>query len=350
MPRTHPKRHLARHRLLVGAAVALSLAAAAVASAKAQPPSREGTSAGAPQVVDVGIWPLAIYDLDIAANTFYMAAYVWFTWSEGPDPDPSASAEFANNVESWGLTRVKTYPEPLRLADGRRYQCLRIEGRFFAPLDLSRFPLERYTLGLSIEDGTYPADRLVYRFDRQNSGLDPRVELPGWNLRGWDGTEAIRHYATTLGDPGIGAGGADFSTVLFRLAVDRPGSFFAWKMLLPAVIVLLATWSALLLHPTELSARVAMTGTALLTAVFLQQGYSSNLPSNGSLVLMDRIYALVYLLVIAALVQVVIQGAMRGRHERDAFQRALRIDRASVALQAIAFALGLWGILHRFGR
>ncbi len=39
-------------------------------------------------------------------------------------------------------------------------------------------------------------------------------------------------------------------------------------------IVMLATWMGLLLHPEEQSARMAMVGTALLSAVFLQQSYT----------------------------------------------------------------------------
>ena len=106
-----------------------------------------------PEIVDVGIWPTIIYNLDVGANSFYAAAYIWFTWTAGVDHDPSDSVEFTNNVESWGLTKRKTYPQPIVLADGRRYQSLRIEGRFFHPFSLSRFPLEKHRL----RHGMYPA-------------------------------------------------------------------------------------------------------------------------------------------------------------------------------------------------
>jgi hypothetical protein len=88
-----------------------------------------------------------------------------------------------------------------------------------------------------------------------------------------------------------------------------------------------------------------MTGTALLTTVFMQQGYTSNLPEVNYLVLMDKIYVVVYLLIILSLVQVVIQGAMDKKHLLDDFRKAQLIDKTSVVVQAMVFMLALWVII-----
>lgn len=326
---------------MVGFAAWVAVASAGMsAPEKKSPPQKPAPSS--PQVVQVGVWPTVIYNLDVHSNTYYMTAYVWFIWTG--DIDPSETVEFTNNVESWGLTKARTYPKPITLPDGRRYQCLRIEGRFFQPFSLRRFPLEQHTLSLAIEDNTYSADKLVYRFDRRHSGLDSGLEIPGWTLQSWKGTEGTHHYGTNLGDETVGADASDYGTIRFEVRVTRPVNYFLWKMLLPVVIILLACWTALLLHPSQLASRAAMTGTALLTTVFMQQGYTSNLPELNYLVLMDKIYVVVYLLIIVSLVQVVIQGALEKVHTKDDFRKAARIDKISVLLQAMAFAISLWVI------
>jgi hypothetical protein len=76
----------------------------------------------------------------------------------------------------------------------------------------------------------------------------------------------------------------------------------------------------------------------------MQQGYTNNLPELNYLVLMDKIYVVVYLLIIISLVQVVIQGALEKRHTKDDFRKAAQIDKMSVILQAVAFAISLWVI------
>ena len=330
-----------RYIRMVGFAAWVAMAATGMAAPeKKTPPQKLAPSA--PQVVEVGVWPTVIYNLDVHSNTYYMTAYVWFIWRG--DIDPSETVEFTNNVESWGLTKARTYPKPITLPDGRRYQCLRIEGRFFQPFSLRRFPLEQHTLSLTIEDNTYSADRLVYRFDRRHSGLDAGLEIPGWTLQSWKGTEGTHHYGTNLGDETVGADTSDYGTIRFEVRVTRPVNYFLWKMLLPVVIILLACWTALLLHPSQLASRAAMTGTALLTTVFMQQGYTSNLPELNYLVLMDKIYVVVYLLIIISLVQVVIQGALEKVHTRDDFRKAVLIDKVSVIVQAAAFAISLWVI------
>jgi len=263
-------------------------------------------------------------------------------WSS--DVCSSDLVEFTNNVESWGLTKAKTYPNPITFPDGRKYQCLRIEGRFFQPFSLRRFPLENHTLSLLIEDNTYAADRLLYRFDQKRSGLDSGLNIPGWSVDSWKGSEGVHHYATNLGDETVGGDSADYGTVLFQIKVTRPVNFFIWKMLLPLLIILLACWTALLLHPSQLASRAAMTGTALPTTVFMQQGYTTNLPEVNYLGLMDKIYVVVYLLIILSLVQVVIQGAMDKKHLLDDYRKAQFIDKVSVILQGVVFVISLFVI------
>ena len=117
-------------RLFLTPAIFLScllLPIQAASEKKTPPPTAEQNSS--PQVVEVGVWPTVIYNLDYDSDTYYVTAYVWFIWKG--EIDPTATVEFTNNVESWGLTKNKTYPKPIKLPDGRKYQAIRIEGRFF---------------------------------------------------------------------------------------------------------------------------------------------------------------------------------------------------------------------------
>jgi hypothetical protein len=65
------------------------------------------------------------------------------------------------------------------------------------------------------------------------------------------------------------------------------------------------------------------------------------LPEVNYLVLMDKIYVVVYLLIIASLVQVVIQGALEKRHLLNEFKKAQWVDKISVVVQAVVFILAL---------
>ena len=160
-------------------------------------------------------------------------------------------------------------------------------------------------------------------------------ELTGWTIEGQ------RHlYGSQFGETGDG----DLSTyaaLRYDLDIARPINFFIWKLLLPLLIVLCANWTALLLHPTLVEARTAMPATALLTTVFLQQSYTSSLPEVGYLVLLDKIYVLAYILLVATVVQVIMISIQGSKYEANNYARAIMLDRVSVMVQVLVFIVGV---------
>ncbi len=94
--------------------------------------------------------------------------------------------------------------------------------------------------------------------------------------------------------------------------------------------------------------RTALTATALLTLVFLQKSYSDDLPEIGSLVLMDKIYAVAYLLVIATLAQVVGTASWQ-KSSNVPDERVMRLDRTSFAIHIAFFAAAVGVIVLSAG-
>ncbi len=132
------------------------------------------------QPVETGIYLMNLYDLDIDAHSFYADFYLWFRWRGERDP---MQIEFVNAVEKWGFTREDFHEEALVLEDGNYYNGMRIEGRFFHPFQLSKFPLDRHDLQTWIENVVYPVDLLVYRPDTVTRLIRPDLDIPGWRLR-----------------------------------------------------------------------------------------------------------------------------------------------------------------------
>ena len=98
------------------------------------------TPAGAPpasaEVVKIGFYPVSVYQLDMASNTYYIDTYVWLRWKG--ETDPTGSIEFTNMVEEWGKLQENILPETKVLPDGSKYQIMRVEGRFVQPHQLLR--------------------------------------------------------------------------------------------------------------------------------------------------------------------------------------------------------------------
>lgn len=231
--------------------------------------------------VETGIFALNLYNLEVSSNTYYLDFYIWFKWKG--EIDPTESLEFGNGVEQWGMTSVPIYEKPEELPDGSYYQVWRVESRFVQPLILNRYPLDQHSLNILVENSIYTIDQLVYIADSTQSGYSAGISIPDWKIQGFNLSSMVRQYPSNFGDPRIGEK-PQYSIVRYSLNITRPANFFVWKLLLPLIIVVAVSWGPLLLNPQHIDSRITLPVTGLLTAVFLQQSYSANLPDIGYLV------------------------------------------------------------------
>jgi len=293
------------------------------------------------QQVTIGIYAINVYDLDIRSNTFRISAYVWLRWQG--DFDPVATLEFPNVVESWGLTKEPLQEAPKELADGSKYQALRIEGRFFQFFDLRKYPLDRQELSLLVENSTEPFARVVYLPDATATGYDSNIRIPGWQVTGLTAHPYIHDYGTNFGE--IGAPEASrYSTIKFSFDLARNINLFGWKLLLPLLIVMLTNWFALFLKPTHIEVRTVMPATALLTAVLMRQSAMDAIPECPTLVLMDQIYVLAYVFIVLTLLQIIWASIKMDKDSPDSIARIMTIDKRSFLAQITGFSV-LLGLL-----
>jgi hypothetical protein len=308
-----------------------------VASPEATSGQPPGEVATGPLQVTVGIYLVEVHGLDQQESTFYADFYMWLRWKG--DRDPTPTLELLNNVARWSLTMKPIYTEPVALPSGEKLQQFHVQGQFYEPLLLEDYPLDKHNLRIEIEDSTYPADQLVYVPDIARSGISPEIRIPGWHVTGWSLAAHEHEYGTDFGIPGT-AGQHNYSLAELDLRIKRPESFFRWKLLLPLVIVLLLGCSVLLVHPTYPEVRLAGPATALLTLVFLQQAYTDTLPEVGTLVLLDEIYVLAYVVVVGLIATTIVTSHWIRVDEANA-AKAQRLDRiAAVGLLGM-FLIGM---------
>lgn len=282
-------------------------------------PSPESTEA---QKVYTGIYLMNLYDLNIDEFSFYADFYLWFKWKGERDP---TNIEFVNAVEKWGFTQEPFHEEPLKLPDGYFYNGMRVEGRFYHSFLLDDFPLDQHKLDIRIESVTYPLDSLVYLPDTGTVLFRKDLLIPGWEISGAEIATNMNFYSTNFGEPG--RTGAAFSNFTFHLNINRPFSYFGLKLMLPLLVVIMASLGGLLIHPNYIDARISLAIGGLLSCVFLQQSYSDALPDVGEMVLMDRIYLLSYILIALIMLRITLVGNKIAQNGKDLVPTLKRTDR-----------------------
>ena len=122
-----------------------------------------------------------------------------------------------------------------------------------------------------------------------------------------------------------------YSNFNFTLDIARPLNYFWFKLLLPLLIVLIASLGGMFIFPSYVEARLSLPIGGLLTAVFLQHAYTDALPDVAYMVLMDKIYVLSYCFITLVLLQLIRDGNWYKTHKDAAnitsLSRRLRATR-----------------------
>ncbi|MCB0418405.1 MAG: hypothetical protein H6617_04900 [Bdellovibrionaceae bacterium] len=290
----------------------------------------------AKQEVRVGAYINDIQNLDLSSHSYSVDLYVWFRWRE-KDSNPPASVEFNNPYELWGHVRTAEYETPFLMPNGDYYQVIRDQGRFSKKLILDNYPFDKQILEVAFEDSELGSDERIFVADENPITINPELKLPGFVIGKPSMSFHERAYPTGFGF-GKNPMQSHYSRVLIEIPIKRPIVTYAVKLMLPVLCVIFCASLMFLFNPTYVDSRVGIGITALLTIVALQITLNEDLPEIDYLVLIDKVYLLAYLFVIAGLGVVVKTTWML---EKGNVEAAIRFDRIALMGLASLFAFAI---------
>ena len=228
------------------------------------------------------------------------------------------------------------------MPDGSKYQVLRFQGVFSRKMNLEKYPFDTQVLEMVFEDKRSDVSRLEFVRDRPpvtvNDG--PAMSIPGYVL-GEPKMFVVAHkYPTNFGDISTEAN-VPYSRIIVALPVTRDVLPYVVKIVLPIFIVILIT-SLIYLLPARLEdARAGIGITAMLTIVALQWTTDASLPAVEYLTMLDLVYIVSMLYILAAMVYTVLAS----RRNRAEMAQALtaKLDRR-VGFISLVVYLGILGL------
>ena len=261
------------------------------------------------QIVKIGIEPSEVYGVDLVSGRWSATFQMWWRWTG--DIDPTRTTYFTNGViaENDAITYdyvdAQGVPKALILSTGEKYQRAIVRMSFVEDFELKRFPLDRQFLRIRIENNKWDSDRLSYEFDEANLSLKDNLPINGWSLAGTQLRSYIHRYETDFGNVDEGIENQNYSQLVYSMEMKRSTSQFYLKYLFPLIIVLIASCAALAIRALAAKSPLAIASSGLLTALFAQQIYAKDLPSQAPAVLIDKIYAVGLLTILLVFLRVV---------------------------------------------
>jgi len=275
-----------------------------------------------PDKVTVGVFINDLQDIDLASENFTVDFYLWMRWTN-PAIDPSLTIEAMNSEgtqnttssASGGVSGEILYDAPLDMPDGSKYQVMRFQGVFSRKMNLEKYPFDTQVLEVVFEDKRRNKSGLEYVPDNPAVTINdgPAMSIPGYVL-GTPTMIVVAHkYPTSFGDISVDAK-IPYSRIIVALPVTRDVLPYVVKIVLPIFIVILIT-SLIYLLPARLEdARAGIGITAMLTIVALQWTTDASLPAVEYLTMLDLVYIVSMLYILAAMVYTVL-ASRRNRAE-----------------------------------
>jgi hypothetical protein len=162
--------------------------------------------------------------------------------------------------------------------DGRVEERVRFSGKFASPLDLRRFPIDAQHLEIHIEPFERNVGEVIFRVDEGRVGRYDGAYLSDWEIGEVHARTSTSRY-TPLGQ----------IRARFTLSIDirRRSTFFLWRVLLPLILLVAASWGIFWVDPTQLQPQISTAVAVLLSIVIFNITIDFALPKVAYLTFID---------------------------------------------------------------
>ena len=291
--------------------------------------------------------------VDARTESFYADLYLWLRFPAVPERSgPGAEGGEGLAAErSQAEERAKEIIEKLEPVNGKfdskdivddkvvgaeRYICYRVTGTFFFVPDLKNYPFDTQVLPITVENATLEMEELLFvddtiSYEKSGTppvrwGLSPSLSIPDYTLSRVDRDIFESKYPTSFGDPSRNPKGTHYSRFSLKVSFVREYWSYAFKILIPLLIILLMAYLVFFLPPNQLDTAASVAMTALLSCMAYNVAVSQNMPEIGYLVLSDKFFIATYVLLFLTLAQTFIAFILDGNGKPEA---ALKLDLAS---------------------
>jgi hypothetical protein len=287
--------------------------------------------AAAPEEAHMGIYLSGVHGLDFASGKYSADFWLWST--VGTDRfSPVETAYIVNEAD-----KAPEATRTIHSAD-RRWDQRRIRADLWADWHVENFPFDHQVLTIAVEESFAPANELAYVVDKENSGIDPSMTIPGWRIIGWDIAATEHPDATNFGNPATRDPDRS-SRLVFRLTIERQGLPLFVELTLGAFVAFAITAVSFRLQPMVppiFGARMVIIVASLFTAIANMRLNSSSFAFPFGAALPVRIH-----LVTLAAGCFAALGGIVARHyvQVDDEAAALRFDRRALPLFVVAYLI-----------
>ena len=294
-----------------------------------------------PIKVSVGLYVSNLAELDRrSSETFDAAGYLMCTWRDArlaykPQQNETSRGSSLDKIWHPAIEMVNFKSSTNSdtsidiLPDGTVIAQERFAKTLSSGLALQKFPFDRQSLQVVLESLKYD-DRtveLVADSPKISIGTDSFVALSEWRIGTVTGTNGKSFFPPE---------NQYYSRVTVQVPVTRNYGFYVLKVMMPLLLITIASWSVFWIDPREFATQIGIAFTNLLTVVALLLVINDTLPHVSYLTMMDGFTMICFLTILVAILVLII--AHRST-TRDNHHRAHKVQILARSIVPIGFLL-----------
>jgi len=279
----------------------------------------------APTIATVGMYLTQIDNINVKEQTFEAEFYLWLDWSGQHSPQ---NYEFVNGKD------IKRPFDTLEVDAGEHFLSVKVRGTFRSKLDVSRYPRDKHTLTIQLQNFDWPGDELQYVIepDPAYTGMSEDVGSPEWTIE-YIGTKIASRYFPPVDK--------SFSSHEFSISIKRVLTPFLIKIFAPLLIVVAVSMLTFWIAAAEFEAQAGIGVTAVLSIIAFHFTIANDLPDVGYLTTADILMMGSYFFVFFALVESIWVNTLFRRKKETASSRIDKICRVLFPSAYVVFVLSL---------
>lgn len=267
--------------------------------------------------VDFFVFVLDVDDINGADQNFSVNVFLLLTWKDERLAVTGESIRTLPLGEIWnpGIMIAnkqyfvrKTFPDIVRVtSEGVVTYTQRYVGPLSQPLKLSEFPFDEHDFTIQFVAPGYSSEEV--RFVAFPSRRDPKIigggiadklSLPDWKV--------VKHVAQARAYKPLG--NLDVPGFVFEFTAKRYVTYYLWNVILPLIFIVMMSWGAFWMDPTNAGAQIGVSTSAILTLIAYRFMLSSLLPKLPYMTRMDYFTLGSTALVFMTLVEVLITAKL----------------------------------------
>lgn len=224
----------------------------------------------------VGLLLNSVDDYDVKTGTFTADFFLSLT---SATPMPELHLRFPNGkVEEQEV-----------IADRPTFKLYRMTGSFKSPADLRKYPFDSQELKILIEDDFLGIDQLRFVADREHTQLGRGFRAIGWQTSYVQARSLSQAYPDRFENDDL-----YYNRYVFTLGVDRFATSAAFKVFVPAFVIVIIALLGMWVPPGEMEVRSNAGAPMLAGAVLFHFALMQELPATSYLTRADKLMLGVY--------------------------------------------------------